>query len=327
MPRSLKKGPFVDDHLLKKVDVLNSSGRQEGHQDLVPSFHDHPRHGRAHHRRPRRPQVTSRSTSPSRWSATSWASSRRPGPSATTPARSGGSLTMTATKTNERPGTRAVHRHSGMSASKARQVLDLIRGQDVQTAAEILTGTRPRGRRDHRQGPGLGRGQRRPQRPAEPRGALRLGLLRRRGRHHEALASPGPWPGHQDPQADLPHHHHREPAARRQARAAPPPHGGGQRQPVPPGRRLAAPGRPVRPAVAAPGQPGGDERLRRKQQPRPPRRTRTSPTRRRPRPRRTTPRRPRRTRWTGDVSDDDVVEDAAGDGESAAADEDEKGDE
>jgi len=36
---------------------------------------------------------------------------------------------MTATKTNERPGTRAVHRHCGMSASKARQVLDLIRGE------------------------------------------------------------------------------------------------------------------------------------------------------------------------------------------------------
>ncbi len=48
---------------------------------------------------------------------------------------------MTATKTNERPGTRAVHRYSGMSASKARQVLDLIRGEDVQRAAEILTGT------------------------------------------------------------------------------------------------------------------------------------------------------------------------------------------
>ena len=26
MPRSLKKGPFVDDHLLKKVDVQNSRG-------------------------------------------------------------------------------------------------------------------------------------------------------------------------------------------------------------------------------------------------------------------------------------------------------------
>src|SRR5580698_1727008 len=48
---------------------------------------------------------------------------------------------MTATKTNERPGTRAVHRHSGLPASKARQVLDLIRGQDVDRAAEILIGT------------------------------------------------------------------------------------------------------------------------------------------------------------------------------------------
>ena len=26
MPRSLKKGPFVDDHLLKKVDDMNGSG-------------------------------------------------------------------------------------------------------------------------------------------------------------------------------------------------------------------------------------------------------------------------------------------------------------
>jgi large subunit ribosomal protein L22 len=48
---------------------------------------------------------------------------------------------MTATKTNERPGTRAVLRHSGLSASKVRQVLDLIRGQDVDRAAEILVGT------------------------------------------------------------------------------------------------------------------------------------------------------------------------------------------
>ena len=28
MPRSLKKGPFVDDHLLKKVDVLNEQGQK-----------------------------------------------------------------------------------------------------------------------------------------------------------------------------------------------------------------------------------------------------------------------------------------------------------
>jgi large subunit ribosomal protein L22 len=41
-------------------------------------------------------------------------------------------------KTNERPGTRAVVRHVRMSATKARVVLDLIRGKDVQTADEIL---------------------------------------------------------------------------------------------------------------------------------------------------------------------------------------------
>ena len=29
MPRSLKKGPFVDDHLLKKVDDLNEKGEKK----------------------------------------------------------------------------------------------------------------------------------------------------------------------------------------------------------------------------------------------------------------------------------------------------------
>jgi large subunit ribosomal protein L22 len=42
-------------------------------------------------------------------------------------------------KTNEREGTRAVLRHSRTSAYKVRQVLDLIRGQDVDRAAEILS--------------------------------------------------------------------------------------------------------------------------------------------------------------------------------------------
>ena len=45
---------------------------------------------------------------------------------------------MPGVKTNEREGTRAVLRHSRMSASKVRQVLNLIRGQDVVLAAEIL---------------------------------------------------------------------------------------------------------------------------------------------------------------------------------------------
>ena len=45
---------------------------------------------------------------------------------------------MTGVKTNEREGTRAVLRHHRMSASKVRQVLNLIRDQDVVLAAEIL---------------------------------------------------------------------------------------------------------------------------------------------------------------------------------------------
>jgi large subunit ribosomal protein L22 len=48
---------------------------------------------------------------------------------------------MPGAKTNERPGTRAVLRHSSISASKARQVLDLIRGEDADRAAQILRAT------------------------------------------------------------------------------------------------------------------------------------------------------------------------------------------
>jgi large subunit ribosomal protein L22 len=43
-----------------------------------------------------------------------------------------------ATKTNERPGTRAVLRHCNMSSYKVREVLDLVRGMEYERAAEIL---------------------------------------------------------------------------------------------------------------------------------------------------------------------------------------------
>jgi len=48
---------------------------------------------------------------------------------------------MTGPKTNERPGTRATLRGYHMSASKARVVLNIVRGEDVNTAREILAGT------------------------------------------------------------------------------------------------------------------------------------------------------------------------------------------
>src|SRR3954462_15827098 len=42
------------------------------------------------------------------------------------------------TKTSERPGTRAQVKYSRVSAYKAREVLDLIRGKHVQEADDIL---------------------------------------------------------------------------------------------------------------------------------------------------------------------------------------------
>ena len=44
MPRSLKKGPFVDDHLIKKVDAQNESGSKNviktwsRRSTIVPQF-------------------------------------------------------------------------------------------------------------------------------------------------------------------------------------------------------------------------------------------------------------------------------------------------
>ena len=42
------------------------------------------------------------------------------------------------TKTNERPGTRAQVKYTRVSAYKAREVLDLIRGKHVEDADQIL---------------------------------------------------------------------------------------------------------------------------------------------------------------------------------------------
>lgn len=54
---------------------------------------------------------------------------------------------MPGLKTNEVVGTRAVLRHYRMSAYKARQVLDLVRGKDVDRAAEMLRSTPREGAR------------------------------------------------------------------------------------------------------------------------------------------------------------------------------------
>ena len=54
---------------------------------------------------------------------------------------------MPGLKTNEVEGTRAVLRHYRMSATKARQVLDIVRGEDVDRAQDILRSTPREGAR------------------------------------------------------------------------------------------------------------------------------------------------------------------------------------
>ena len=41
MPRSLKKGPFVDDHLMKKVDAQNEKGTWSRRSMIVPDMLGH----------------------------------------------------------------------------------------------------------------------------------------------------------------------------------------------------------------------------------------------------------------------------------------------
>ena len=216
-----------------------------------------------------------------------------------------------------------------MSASKARQVLDLIRGQDVQRAAEILNGV------EREAAEVIGKvlasavanaAHNDQQNPEElyvsacyadegatmkrwrPRARGRATRIRKRTCHITIIVS-------------------RLPADKLELRRKP--HGGGQRQPVAPGRRLAAPGRPVRPPVAPPGRPGhgrgregcrgGSRRRRTRTISRPGGRGRPRPT--------VADAEPEVTEADtvdGGVDEDDVVEDSTADEESAAADADEK---
>ena len=142
MPRSLKKGPFVDDHLLKKVDALNASNEKRviktwsRRSTIIPDMVGHTI--AVHDGRKHVPVYITESMVGHKLGEFA-IDAHLP---ATTPARNarrGGD--MPGVKTNELAGTRAVLRHYRMSAYKARQVLDLIRGRDADRAEEILAAT------------------------------------------------------------------------------------------------------------------------------------------------------------------------------------------
>ena len=85
MARSLKKGPFVDDHLLKKVEADERGQRPQGREDLVAPLHDHPGDGRAHPGRLQRAEVHPRLHHREHGGPQARASSRPPASSRATP--------------------------------------------------------------------------------------------------------------------------------------------------------------------------------------------------------------------------------------------------
>ena len=260
MPRSLKKGPFVDDHLLKKVDQLNASGDKRviktwsRRSTIIPDMVGHTiavHDGRRHV-----PVYVTESMVGHKLGEFAPTQDlpvpRRP--------RAGRAALMTGLKTNERPGTKAVLRHYHMSASKARQVLDLIRDEEVGRAAETLRAT---------------------ERSAAAVVGKVLASAVANAAHNDGLdpedlyvsacyADEGTtlkrWrprargSGHSDSQALLPHHDRREPFARRPACS---PTGAArrpERRSLSPGRRVSAPSGSCRTAVAPPSGTGTSSR-------------------------------------------------------------------
>ena len=55
MARSIKKGPFIEAKLLKRVEESNKTGQKQmiktysRDQDIFPQLHDYPGDGRFHH--------------------------------------------------------------------------------------------------------------------------------------------------------------------------------------------------------------------------------------------------------------------------------------
>jgi len=60
MSRSSKKGPFVEERLMSRIEAMNATNEKRMIRKPVAYLHGLPRDGRAHDRRPRRPQARAR---------------------------------------------------------------------------------------------------------------------------------------------------------------------------------------------------------------------------------------------------------------------------
>ena len=258
MPRSLKKGPFVDDHLLKKVDDLNASNEKRviktwsRRSTIIPDMVGHTI--AVHDGRKHVPVYITESMvghklgefAPTRTFRFHAGQERRE-------AMALDGRRLRHCKTNERPGTRRRRsRYVRMSAVQGPR------------------GARPHPRPGRRSAPARSSSSPSATPPSSSascstrpsptpstttaRSADELfvsACFADEGPHAQALAAPCPGPGHPHPQAHLPHHGDREPAARRpssRARRAKQ-----AAEPAAAGRRAAAAARPAAAAASGAG--------------------------------------------------------------------------
>ncbi len=218
MARSIKKGPFVDDHLSKKVGCGARDQRQAADQDLVAPLDDHARVRRAHDRRAQRqaayPGLRVREHGrPQARRVRADAHLQGPfGRQEGRGAAAGEEVRETAMETN------AILRGVRLSAQKGRLVADQIRGLPVDQALNILSVQPEEGRRHHQEGAA----SRRSPTPSTTTAPMSTSSRSRRSYVDKAenlrrftRAREGPWQRH--PEADVPHPCHRR---RRQIRKA-----------------------------------------------------------------------------------------------------------
>ena len=206
---SSKKGPFVEERLLARIQKMNDSGSKNMIRTWSRTSTVVPRHGRAHDRGPRRAQARAGV----HLGADGRAQARRVRADASLPRprrrpEDAGEEALMAAVESART-VQATAKFVRISPRKAR----LVDGQHPR--AQRARGAhhprvhRARGGRRDREGAALGRRERRvePGPALERRRPRRRGRLRRRRPDAQALARPRPRPRRPHPQADVPHHH------------------------------------------------------------------------------------------------------------------------
>ena len=216
MSRSSKKGPFVEERLLARVEAMNAAGEKRmirtwsRASTIFPEMVGHTI--AVHDGRKHVPVFVGEHT------GTSSASSRPRGRSAARGRPPGTGEALDGHRCKDPPSTvRAQAKWVRMSARKARLVLDNVRGRTVPEARTVLAFTPRAAARE------IDRRSRRPwPTPSRRTGSTATSWSSSRRTptkvRPEALACACARPGQPDPQAHVPHHDRRAPAEQRRPR-------------------------------------------------------------------------------------------------------------